>query len=33
MSQISEEKVLELIPIDTLLCAWAETNGYEKKQA
>ena len=33
MAQISEEKVLELIPIDTLLCAWAETNGYEKKQA
>ena len=33
VSQISEDKILELIPVDTLLHAWAETNGYERKQA
>lgn len=33
LSQLGEEKVLELIPVDALLAAWATTNGYEKKQA
>ena len=33
LSKISQEKLVELVPMDALLAAWAETNGYEKKHA
>jgi len=33
LSQIGDEKILEMISMDMLLSAWAETHGYERKQA
>lgn len=33
LSQLGEDKLLELLSMDVLLGAWAETHGYEKKQA
>lgn len=33
LSKISQDKLVELVPMDALLAAWAETNGYEKKHA
>jgi hypothetical protein len=33
LSQLGEDKLLELLSMEDLLGAWAETHGYEKKQA
>jgi len=31
LAKISQDKLVEMVPMDSLLAAWAETNGYEKK--
>ena len=33
VSQLGEDKLLELVSVEALLGAWAEKNGYQKKQA
>lgn len=33
VSKLGEDKLLELVSVDALLGAWAEKNGYQKKQA
>lgn len=33
LAQIDQNKLVDLIPTEALLAAWAETHGYEKKQA
>lgn len=33
VAQLGEDKLLELVSVDALLGAWAEKNGYQKKQA
>jgi len=33
VSQLGEDKLLELVSVEALLGAWAEKNGYQKKHA
>jgi len=33
VAQLGEDKLLELVSVETLLGAWAEQNGYQRKQA
>jgi len=33
LSKINPDKIIELVSMDSLLAAWAEANGYEKKHA
>jgi hypothetical protein len=33
VAKLGEDKLLELVSVETLLGAWAEQNGYQRKQA